>query len=105
MIELRCPNCDTAIHRTAAAFAPITRRQRHVLDVLATCVVQLGYAPTYAALAAAADIGTKSTAYHHVQGLILRGYVRRLNNGRGIDLTPEAWALYPGRAQAGGANA
>ncbi|MBB6306250.1 LexA family protein [Xanthobacter tagetidis] len=67
--------------------APMTSRQKTVLDFIRSHVERKGFSPTYAEIAAAVGIKSKGGVARMVECLVERGAIRVLTNrARGIAL-------------------
>ena len=66
---------------------PLTRRQREILDFLATYISERGYAPSFEEIAAAMGYGSLATVHEHLTNLERKGVIRRSHNeSRGIEV-------------------
>mgnify|MGYP001568525944 FL=1 len=71
--------------------APLTKRQKQVLDAIAAFIKKHGYSPSFRELAAALNLRAESTVHKHIVALVGMGYVLRAKHGgyRDIQLVPE----------------
>lgn len=70
--------------------APLTPKQRRLLDVLQAYIQQHGHAPSFEEIRDAIGVASVSSAHEHVQNLVQKGYIRREHNlSRSIQIIPE----------------
>jgi len=68
----------------------LTKRQKEVLDFIATFVEDNGYSPSYDEIARALQLASLATVHKHVEALQSRKYLRRsFNQSRSLDVSPE----------------
>jgi repressor LexA len=66
----------------------LTRRQKQVLDCIASFVEQRGYSPSYEEIAEALDLASLATVHKHIGALESKGYVHRsYNQSRSLEVT------------------
>ncbi len=67
--------------------APLTRRQREILDYLTGYISDHGYAPSFEEIAAAMKYGSLATVHEHLTNLERKGAIRRAyNESRSIEV-------------------
>jgi repressor LexA len=67
----------------------ITRRQKDVLDFIASFVGDNGYSPSYEEIAHGLSLASLATVHKHIQALEGKGYLRRgFNQSRSVELSP-----------------
>lgn len=70
--------------------APLTPKQRRLLDFLQAYTQQHGHAPSFEEIREAIGVASVSSAHEHVQNLVQKGYIRREHNlSRSIQIIPE----------------
>lgn len=71
--------------------APLTKRQKAMLDAIAAHLKEHGYAPTFKELGAALGLSSGATVHKHIVALVAMGYVLRTKHGgyRDIQLVPQ----------------
>lgn len=68
---------------------PVTRRQKEVLDAIATFIERHGYAPSLEEIGASLKLNSVSTVHKHLTNLQRKGLLsREWNRGRSITITP-----------------
>lgn len=68
----------------------LTKRQKEVLDFIASFVEDNGYSPSYDEIARALHLASLATVHKHVEALQSRNYLRRaFNQSRSLDVSPE----------------
>lgn len=66
----------------------LTKRQKDVLDVIATFVQEHGYSPSFEELAATLGLASLATVHKHISALEAKHYLKRsYNQSRSIELT------------------
>jgi repressor LexA len=66
---------------------PLTKRQREILDYLASYIDQHGYAPSFEEIAEAMGYASLATVHEHLTNLERKGVIRRsFNESRGIEV-------------------
>lgn len=67
----------------------ITRRQKEVLDFIASYQVENGYSPSYEEIARGLDLASIATVHKHISALEKKNYLNRgANQSRSIDVAP-----------------
>jgi len=67
----------------------ITRRQKEVLDFIASWQVENGYSPSYDEIARGLDLASIATVHKHISALEKKSYLNRgANQSRSIDVAP-----------------
>lgn len=67
----------------------LTRRQKEVLDFIASYQVENGYSPSYEEIARGLDLASIATVHKHVSALQTRSYLHRNHNqSRSIEVAP-----------------
>ncbi|MBM3204690.1 transcriptional repressor LexA [Candidatus Uhrbacteria bacterium] len=56
--------------------APLTPKQKQVLDFIVNFINEQGYSPSYREIASGLDLASPSTVHTHIQALRERGFVR-----------------------------
>ena len=65
----------------------LTRRQKEVMECLATFIQKNGYSPSYEEIAATLGLASLATVHKHIQALEAKQYVRRnYNHSRSLDV-------------------
>lgn len=65
----------------------LTRRQKEVMDFLATFIGERGYSPSYEEIAAGLGLASLATVHKHVQALEAKQYLRRnYNHSRSLEV-------------------
>src|SRR5438874_13648395 len=73
--------------RTSAM--PLTKRQREILNYLATYTEQNGYAPSFEEIAETFEYSSLATVHEHLTNLERKGYIKRsYNESRAIEILP-----------------
>jgi repressor LexA len=68
---------------------PLTRRQREILDFLASHIQTKGYAPSFEEIAGQFSFHSLATVHEHLTNLERKGYIRRAHNeSRAIEIVP-----------------
>jgi repressor LexA len=68
---------------------PLTKRQREILNYLATYTEQNGYAPSFEEIAETFDYSSLATVHEHLSNLERKGYIKRsYNESRAIEILP-----------------
>ena len=66
---------------------PLTKRQREILDYLASHIADHGYAPSFEEIAEAMGFASLATVHEHLTNLERKGAIRRsYNESRGIEV-------------------
>ena len=67
----------------------LTRRQKEVLDFIASYQVEKGYSPSYEEIARGLDLASIATVHKHISALQTRNYLHRSHNqSRSIEVAP-----------------
>src|SRR3984885_3830937 len=67
----------------------LTRRQKEVLDFVASYQVENGYSPSYEEIARGLDLSSLATVHKHITNLQTKGLLQRAHNrSRSIDVLP-----------------
>src|SRR5580658_9255148 len=67
----------------------ITRRQKEVLDFIASFQVEFGYSPSYEEIARGLKLASIATVHKHISALDKKNYLQRSHNqSRSIDVAP-----------------
>lgn len=67
----------------------ITRRQKEVLDFIASFQVENGYSPSYEEIARGLNLASIATVHKHISALDKKNYLQRSHNqSRSIDVAP-----------------
>ncbi|MFN7992953.1 MAG: transcriptional repressor LexA [Bryobacteraceae bacterium] len=67
----------------------LTRRQKQVLDLIATFVDKNGYSPSYEELARGLNLASLATVHKHISVLTSKNYLKRsFNQSRSLELGP-----------------
>jgi len=68
----------------------LTRRQKQVLDLIASFVDENGYSPSYEELAQGLHLASLATVHKHISALTTKNYLKRnLNHSRSLELGPK----------------
>ena len=68
---------------------PLTKRQREILNYLATYTEQNGYAPSFEEIAESFKYSSLATVHEHLSNLERKGYIKRAyNESRAIEILP-----------------
>ena len=68
---------------------PLTKRQREILNYLATYTEQNGYAPSFEEIAEQFRYSSLATVHEHLSNLERKGYIKRsYNESRAIEILP-----------------
>ena len=68
---------------------PLTKRQREILNYLATYSEQNGYAPSFEEIAETFEYSSLATVHEHLTNLERKGYIKRsYNESRAIEILP-----------------
>ncbi len=68
----------------------LTRKQKQVLDMIASFVEVNGYSPSYQEIAAAMGLASLATVHKHITALEAKHYLKRTyNQSRSLDLAPK----------------
>lgn len=68
----------------------LTRRQKDLLDFLATFIETKGYSPSYEEIASGMDLTSLATVHKHIQSLESKGYLKRgFNQSRSLEISPK----------------
>ena len=68
----------------------LTRRQKEVLDFIASYQVENGYSPSYEEIARGLDLASIATVHKHISALQTRNYLHRSHNqSRSIEVSPK----------------
>ena len=66
---------------------PLTKRQREILNYLATYTEQNGYAPSFEEIAESFRYSSLATVHEHLSNLERKGYIKRsYNESRAIEI-------------------
>lgn len=83
-IDFRCLFANTMEGGSAMA---LTRRQKEVMDYLASFIEKHGYSPSYEEIAAGLGLASLATVHKHVQALEAKQYLRRnYNHSRSLEI-------------------
>lgn len=67
----------------------LTRRQKEVLDFIASYQVENGYSPSYEEIARGLDLASIATVHKHISALQTKNYLHRSHNqSRSIEVAP-----------------
>jgi repressor LexA len=67
----------------------LTKRQKDVLDFIASFVEENGYSPSYEEIAQALNLASLATVHKHISALAEKKYLQRgANQSRSVDITP-----------------
>ncbi|WP_031495746.1 transcriptional repressor LexA [Bryobacter aggregatus] len=65
----------------------LTRRQKDLLDFLATFIEKNGYSPSYEEIASGMDLTSLATVHKHIHSLETKGYLKRgFNQSRSLEI-------------------
>lgn len=65
----------------------LTRRQKDLLDYLASFIEKNGYSPSYEEIASGLDLTSLATVHKHIQALESKGYLKRgFNQSRSLEI-------------------
>jgi repressor LexA len=68
----------------------LTRRQKDLLDYLATFIESKGYSPSYEEIASGMQLTSLATVHKHIQSLESKGYLKRgFNQSRSLEISPK----------------
>ena len=68
----------------------LTRRQKQVLDLIASFVEENGYSPSYEELARGLNLASLATVHKHISALTAKNYLKRnFNHSRSLELGPK----------------
>jgi len=68
----------------------LTRRQKDLLDFLATFIEKQGYSPSYEEIASGMDLTSLATVHKHIHSLETKGYLKRgFNQSRSLEISPK----------------
>ncbi|MDX2268009.1 MAG: transcriptional repressor LexA [Bryobacter sp.] len=68
----------------------LTRRQKDLLDFLASFIEDKGYSPSYEEIAAGMQLTSLATVHKHIQSLESKGYLKRgFNQSRSLEIAPK----------------
>lgn len=68
----------------------LTRRQKDLLDYLASFIEKNGYSPSYEEIASGLDLTSLATVHKHIQALQTKGYLKRgFNQSRSLEIAPK----------------
>ena len=68
----------------------LTRRQKQVLDLIASFVEENGYSPSYEELAHGLNLASLATVHKHISALTAKNYLKRsFNHSRSLELGPK----------------
>jgi repressor LexA len=71
--------------------APLTKRQKEVLDAIAAWIKENGYSPSYEEIGAAVGVTSLATVATHLRYLRDKGYIRYgYNSTRSIEIIRES---------------
>lgn len=83
----RCAYCGSVTDKSGA---PLTRRQRQLLDFIANSYATYGFAPSFEEIAVAFGYRSLATVHEHLVNLERKGWIRRrYNESRAIELIDE----------------
>src|SRR5438270_11638396 len=69
----------------------LTKRQKQVLDFIATFVDENGYCPSYDEIARGLELASLATVHKHITALESKNYLKRgFNQSRSLELTPKS---------------
>ena len=67
----------------------ITRRQKEVLDFIASFQVEFGYSPSYEEIARGLNLNSIATVHKHISALQTKNYLHRSHNqSRSVEVAP-----------------
>jgi len=68
----------------------LTRRQKEVLDFIASYQVEKGYSPSYEEIARGLDLASIATVHKHISALETKNYLHRSHNqSRSVEVAPK----------------
>ncbi|MFN7541505.1 MAG: transcriptional repressor LexA [Acidobacteriota bacterium] len=68
----------------------LTRRQKDLLDFLASFIERHGYSPSYEEIASGMDLTSLATVHKHIHSLETKGYLKRgFNQSRSLEISPK----------------
>ncbi|GAB4370922.1 MAG: transcriptional repressor LexA [Bryobacter sp.] len=68
----------------------LTRRQKDLLDFLASFIEDKGFSPSYEEIAAGMQLTSLATVHKHIQSLESKGYLKRgFNQSRSLEIAPK----------------
>jgi len=68
----------------------LTRRQKDLLDYLASFIEKNGYSPSYEEIASGLALTSLATVHKHIQALDTKGYLKRgFNQSRSLEIAPK----------------
>ena len=68
----------------------LTRRQKQVLDFIATFVEEKGYSPSYEEIASGLELASLATVHKHIRALETKHYLKcGHNQSRSLDVSPK----------------
>jgi repressor LexA len=68
----------------------VTRRQKQVLDCIASLIAENGYSPSYEEIARGLELASLATVHKHIAVLEAKHYLKRgFNQSRSLELTPK----------------
>ena len=68
----------------------VTKRQKQVLDFVATFIEESGYSPSYEEIARGLNLASLATVHKHISTLETKQYLKRgFNQSRSLDLGPK----------------
>lgn len=81
------------------SIAPLTPKQKEVLDFIVNFINDQGFAPSYREIASGLELASPSTVHAHIQTLRMRGYLRGSESASGNrELEPTDKAVRWGRS-------
>src|SRR5271155_6186436 len=67
----------------------LTRRQKEVLDFIASYQVEKGYSPSYEEIARGLELASIATVHKHISALQTKNYLHRSHNqSRSVEVAP-----------------
>ena len=67
----------------------LTKRQKEVLDFIASYQVENGYSPSYEEIATGLGLASLATVHKHIIALTKKNYLKRgVNQSRSLELAP-----------------
>jgi repressor LexA len=68
----------------------ITKRQKQVLDCIASFIAENGYSPSYEEIARGLELASLATVHKHIAALEAKHYLKRgFNQSRSLEVTPK----------------
>src|SRR5499427_3474257 len=68
----------------------LTRRQKQVMDLIASLVEENGYSPSYEEIARGLGLASLATVHKHISALEAKSYLRRgFNQSRSLEIGPK----------------